>query len=215
MADTDLIERAEEEELLEEEILSDALYAEQEIYRSQQLLNRLALEGSSYKKPSILKYGILFTLSGIQDVVDLLDLTGIGAFVTTIVSFALSSLIIMITWLTNTKYKKAENYTKELEAIIPVIQANIAHASRVAMSTSRALGNIPGMKKISSKIPRVLAKTRSLAKGSPLFKVFVGNALDIIPFLGLLPLSTISIFLAYRDEKKAYTNVRQIAEEIF
>lgn len=215
MADTDLIERAEEEELLEEEILSDALYAEQEIYRSQQLLGDLAEEGKKYKKPSAIKYSILFFLSLTQDSVDLLDLTGIGAFITTIASFVLSGLIIFIMWLTNTKYKRASNYTKELEEIVPVIQANIARATRVALNVSRVSRHIPGMKKVARHIPRVLAKTRRFVRRSPLTKVFVSNVLDIVPFLGLLPLSTISIFLAYRDERKVYNNARQAAEEIF
>jgi hypothetical protein len=206
----------EEEEILEEEEdIANQLAAEQEIYVAEKQLSALAEEGNSFKHPSYIKYAILGSISVIQDVVDLADLTGIGAVFGFFISVACTILIIAIFYFTHTRFINARNYISKIEELVPGIQANIAHATRLTLRTARQMRYVPGMQGISRKIPRVLVRIRRAARSNPFTKVIVGNLIDLIPFLGLFPWSTISIVLSYLDERKTFNAAREASEEIF
>ena len=161
------------EESNEEEI-SATLFAEQELNLAQQNLMALSAEGQSYKKPSFLKYSFLFTVAGIVDVVDFLDLTGIGIIIAKIVSIAGSSF---------------------------------------AMKSSKFLGKVPGMKGLARKIPRAMVGVRRLARKNPLTKVLIGGAINLVPFLAMINLMIVWIWLTRHDEKKAFKQAREASDE--
>ena len=200
------------EESNEEEI-SATLFAEQELNLAQQNLMALSAEGQSYKKPSFLKYSFLFTVAGIVDVVDFLDLTGIGIIIAKIVSIAGTGIIYFTLWLTDSRLKKAHELVGNLEKAILEVQQKVARVSSFAMKSSKFLGKVPGMKGLARKIPRAMVGIRRLARKNPLTKVLIGGAINLVPFLAMINLMVVWIWLTRHDEKKAFKQARETSEE--
>ena len=199
-----------EEEI--EEDLAVSFAAEQNLYQIKKELTEIEKEGKSFGHPSYLKYGILFTLAGTIDLVDLLDFTGVGIIVSKVVSFFLSAIIMLIFWLTNTKMKNAQNFAEGLEKRALHLQKSVVYASQLAMKTSRILGKF-GAKKAARAIPRAMVKIRRIARKNPIFKPLIGACINLIPFLAVLNLMVFWIYISYRDEKKTYQGAQESAEE--
>ena len=197
----------------EEEETALAFQAEQELNLALQQVSQLYEEGQNYKKPSLLKYSFLFTVAGVIDVVDFLDLTGVGIIIAKIVSIAGTGIIYFTLWLTDSRYKKAHELIGNLEEAILDVQQKVARASSFAMKSSKFLRKVPGMKGLARKIPRTMVRVRRLARKNPLTKVLIGGAINLVPFLAMLNLMIVWIWLSYRDEKKAFKQARETSEE--
>lgn len=197
----------------ENEETAATLASEQEIAVSQANLQKLIAEGLNYGKPSKLKYFFLFTVAGIIDLVDLLDVTGIGIIVSKIVSIGGTGLIYFTLWLTDTKTKKAEKYEDDLYMVGVGLEDKIRRYSQLAMKTSKKLGKIPGLKGVARKIPRTLVKLRRVARKNPITKVLLGGVINLVPFLAIINLMIVWIYLVYRDEKKTLKRAVEAAQE--
>lgn len=193
--------------------LAQEIAAEQEIYRAQKELEALRVEGQTFSHPSYFKYGLLFFIAIIVDIVDFVQFTGIGYVISVIVSLLGTAIILLTLWITDAQQKRAVNYSSNLEVRITAIQARISQATRMALKTSRMLRKVPGMRRVARAIPRTLVRIRRFARKNPLTKVFIGGIANLIPIFGALNLMVIWIYLAYRDEKKTYTQAREASEE--
>lgn len=214
MANTGTEDTIQEENTSLEDYYSEQLEYEQAIYNAQNSYQELIEEGEAYGHPSYIKYGFLLFLAIIIDIVDLSDLTGIGAIIGRSVSLVLTCLMILIFWLTNTKQKRAESYIDRIPEAISEIQANVAHATRMGLRTAKIARRIPGLRGVARQIPRGLVKVRRLARKNPMTKLLLGGTLNLIPFLAVVPWSIVSVVLSYLDEKKSYENARIVALEV-
>ena len=196
----------------DEENYAAKIIADQTLRQAENNIEAIYKESGAYRHPSYLKYAILFFLAGIIDLVDLLDVTGIGIVISKIVSFFLSALILLIFWLTNTKMNQAQEFTDGLDEKISHIQKNIVYASRLAMKTSKILRKV-GMKRTARAIPRTMVRLRRLARKNPMTKVAIGGLINLIPFLAIFNLMVVWIYISYRDEKKTYRQAREAGEE--
>ena len=215
-AQTEIEELYEETEELQDQ-LSAQLESEQILYQADQQIAQIYEQGHSYGHPSYFKYGVLYALAIPRDILDFVGWTGLGLLISKPIGWGLSGLIFWISWMTNTKVKRAQEYTDGLEETINKIRGNIAHATRMTMRTAKIAGIVGKHTKIgrtiARQVPRRLVKIRKWARKNPLTKILVGAIGDAIPFLDSLPWSTISVYLSYRDEKTTYLNAGLAADD--
>jgi len=202
------IEENEEEEAMNE------LASEQEAYLLQKQLEQLLQEGQSFGHPSYFKYFvILIPWAVIVDIVDVLDLTGIGAIIGRAFSIFSWLCIIFILWFTDQKYKRSQNYAEGLEDRIAQINQDLARVTKYSLKGSRYLRRVPGMKGIARKIPRALVKIRRFIRKNPITKVLIGGAINIVPWISVFNLLFVWVYFSYRDEKKGYEHASEISKE--
>lgn len=210
------------ENFKEQEEYAEQLALAQGIYQEVSRLEEAIEDGKQYKRPSLIKYSVLYTLAITTDAVDLLEFTGVGYFIAKAYKLACNGAIIFILWLTNTKQKNAHQYTESLENIVSEAQANLAHYTRLTLRAAK-IGKTAGkyipvvgqrITKISSKVPRILVKIRRKAMKNPVTKFFWASAADFVPFLDLVPWTTLGVWLSYRDEKSSYQQAQEAALDI-
>lgn len=209
-----LMPENEEEQNENKEELSAELAAQQDLYAAQKGIDDFHEEGRSYSKPSYFKYGILFALAGIIDLVDLVDATGVGIIISKIVSFSLTGAIYGIILLTGTKYKKAQEYVQNATERIQDLQKTISRAEQRLAKFSGALGKsrMPGARKAGRAVARGVSGIKKLAYKNPATKVLIGGALNMVPYLAILNIMVIWIYFVYRDEKEALQTAREMSE---
>ncbi|OGN02666.1 MAG: hypothetical protein A2655_03055 [Candidatus Yanofskybacteria bacterium RIFCSPHIGHO2_01_FULL_43_42] len=210
-----------DEEVAEEEQYADELAAEQELYAAQAEAVELYNQGQTYHRPSLFKYSILASLAVIVDIVDFIDLTGLGAIVGRIISFAVSAVIILIFWFTNTKQKRADEYAENIQKKIDALVARIANAERNILRVARLSRKIPGAKQLYRKlhlrtVRRARVALRGVAKSakSPILRSVAAGTLNLVPFLALVPWMLVGIWLSYRAEKESYKNAREASDSV-
>ena len=157
----------------------------------------------------------------IVDIVDFIDLTGLGAIVGRIISFAVSAVIILIFWFTNTKQKRADEYAENIQKKIDALVARIANAERNILRVARLSRKIPGAKQLYRKlhlrtVRRARVALRGVAKSakSPILRSVAAGTLNLVPFLALVPWMLVGIWLSYRAEKESYKNAREASDSV-
>ena len=184
---------------MENEDISNQLAKEQNFNLAAQQYNQALQEAQQYRHPSYLKYGFLFAVAGIMDIVDVLDVTGVGIIISKIVSLGGTAMIYLVLFLSNGKIKKAQQYGDRLSASVAAFQAQAARAERIGLRASKILGKVPGLKGIVNK--------------NPLTKILVGGVINLVPFLAIINLMVFWVYLSYRDEKNTYRQAREAASE--
>jgi len=174
-----------------EDIIRLNLEQERTEDQNEQGIKEVVEEGRSYKNPSHLKYGILFVLAAIVDIVDFAELTGVGWFIAKIVSITATVIILIIFLTTGGRQKSASQYRKKLEDYINTAIKNVAHAERMIMRAGKIARYLPWL--------------------SGLVKFIVAAAANLFPLLDLFPWMTIGVWLSYRDEKNTPINARETA----
>jgi len=138
--------------------------------------------------PSSFKYLlILFMLAIPNDMIDGLELTGILAILSWIISLFLSAITWLVMWFTDSELKRVKGH-----------MANIEKYHKTAAKTAT----------------KVAAKLVKFAPKNPNVKIVAGAILEMIPYISLLPWSMISVLLAYWDERKTYKEAKRNSEEI-
>jgi cytochrome c-type biogenesis protein CcmH/NrfG len=160
-------------------------------------------------------------LALIVDVIDIIDLTGIGIIIGRIISFAVSAVIILIFWFTNTKQKRADEYVENIQKKIEDIRAMIANAERNILRVAKLSRKVPGAKKLYRKFhlktirrARVAIKRVAKSAKSPIARFAMAGALNLVPLLALVPWMLVGIWLSYRAEKESYKNAREEADSV-
>lgn len=185
-----------QEELLERE---EEINAEMADYERQEIeyANRLAAAQYSrqsdpasqlFSGPSLFKYALILLLFAIpNDIIDALDFTGIGFLFSWLISLFLSVSTLFLMWFSDSEFKRVKNHLSQKTK-------NIQRAEKVLTKTAT---------KIARYAPR-----------NPLIKVVAGCVLELVPIVSILPWASISVYLAYMDEKKAYKQAKETAGEI-
>src|SRR3989344_9589170 len=124
-----IVDEAIEDELDKEEQYAEELVADQELYAAQAEAAELHNQGQEFRHPSYFKYlAILAPLATIVDVIDFVDLSGLGILIGRTISFAVSAVIILIFWFTNTKQRRADEYVGNIQKNIDAVTTRIANA---------------------------------------------------------------------------------------
>ncbi|MDP3792895.1 MAG: hypothetical protein Q8Q89_04185 [bacterium] len=153
-------------------------------------------EGKTFGRPSFIKYFLLFfVLAAPNDVIDAIELTGFLAVIAWFVSFFLSVTSILIMWFTDQEQKRAQGFMKK----VAEYQKTAARTVRTTLMVAKFFRN--------TKLAGLVAK-------NPMFKIVAGAVAEMIPFLSIFPWSSISVILAYLDERKTYKNARETGEEV-
>lgn len=179
------------ENIAEEEAYAQELAFAQAEQEDAAEIESLRETGQSFGHPSYLKYGLLFLLAGIIDIMGVVELdpTFAGWFLAKLVTVPCYITMFAISWFTSTKHKEAQEYVKTLEERFE----QIGTLARVGIKqTAKFLGR------------------------NPKWLVAIGGGLDLVlpPFLSLLNLSTVWVYIAYRSEKRAYRHASETAENL-
>jgi len=94
-----------------------------------------------------------------------------------LISAFLSLTTLFLMWFTDSELKRVRNH--------------MANRSKYSQALTRT------MTKVATKLTKFAPK-------NPLAKIIAGTVLEMIPIISILPWSTISVFLAYADERKTY-----------
>lgn len=195
------------------EDISAQLASEQEYNLAAQQFNQTVEEAKQYDHPSYLKYGFLFAVAGIIDIVDVADVTGIGIIISKIVSIVGTVIIHLVLFLSNGKAKRAHQYGENLEASVAAFGAQTARIDQAVLRGAKTLGKITGMKGLSRRARLARIKIKKFARKNPLTKALIGGALNLVPFLAIINLMIFWVYMSYRDEKNAYQQAREAALE--
>ncbi len=203
-----------DEQLTQEEDMANQLAAEQEYFAALNAAESVARRGKRFKRPSVIKYSFLFFIAGIADLFDLIEITGLGVLPNLIISIVITLLLVTISWLTNGESRKAEKYIKNIAQELEQIQARIARASKFAMRAAKAGRRYGATRGISNKLLKNMGRFRRYVAGNPVLRVLLGGALDIIPFLDILPFNIIGIYFAYKLEAGTLKEASGVGESI-
>ena len=210
-----------EDELNEEERYAAELAAEQELYAAHAGAMELYNQGQEHRRPSLFKYLILALLALIVDLIDIIDLTGIGIIIGRTISFAVSTVIILIFWFTNTKQKRADEYVGNIQKNIDAVTTRIANAERNILRITRLSRKIPGAKQLYRKFhlktirrARIIIKKIAQTTKSPIVRSAVTGTLNLVPLLAIVPWMLVGIWLSYRAEKESYKKARESSDQI-
>ena len=211
-----------DDELAEEDQYATELVAEQELYAAQAEATGLYNQGQEFRHPSYFKYlATLAPLATIVDIIDFVDLSGLGILIGRTISFAASTIVILIFWFTNTKQKRADEYVENAQKYAESIATRIDNAERNIVRVARLSRKVPGAKQIYRKLHlRTIRKARvalrRVAKSakSPIVRSAAAGTLNLVPFLALFPWMLIGIWLSYRAEKESYKNAQDASGSV-
>lgn len=195
----------------EEAGYANQLAIEQELNKEKELLLN---QGSSYKRPSLFKYFVLLLPLGIiKDIIDLLDMTGVGAVFAWIITKFITAAMFLIYWFTDAKQKEAKSFITDLSDNMTAAAQRIVYLEQRVQQGAKLVGKIPGLKGTSEKLLNTTKKLSNIVNKSPLGALGTGAGLDFVPYLDVMPWTTISVFWAYFIEKKLYEQASKAAQE--
>ena len=152
-----------------------------------QVTNTIQEEGRSFGRPSLIKYFLLFFVLAVpNDVIDAIELTGFLAIVAWFASAFLSITSILVFWFTDQEQKRAQGFMKKVEEY-----------RRTAIRTTRT----------AFRVAKFFRK-------NPTMKIVAGAVAEFIPFISIFPWSSVSVILAYLDERKTYKEAVKTSEEV-
>lgn len=179
-------EVAAQQAALEMEDLEEATYANQLALEREQEYNTataIQKEGLSFGKASLFKYALILLIFAIpNDIIDAVDVSGIGMVISWFISFFLSISTILLVWFTDSELKRVKGHMSKIE---------------------------DHKKTLTKTATKVAAKLSKYAPKNPLMKVLVGTILEMVPIISILPWSSICVGLAYMDERRAFKEARE------
>jgi len=217
-----IVDEAIEDELDKEEQYAEELVADQELYAAQAEAVELHNQGQEFRHPSYFKYFVVLgPLAVIVDIIDFVDLSGLGILLGRMISFAASAAIILIFWFTNTNQKRADEYVENIQKRAEVIAARIANAEKNILRVARLSRKVPGAKQLYRKfhlraIRRTRIALRKIGKSTknPLLRSAAAGTLNLVPLLALIPWMSVGIWLSYRAEKESYKNAEEASNSV-
>ena len=161
---------------------ANELAAQQTAYQEQQEPNITPLLNG----PSLFKYATLLLMFAVpNDIIDALDLTGLGFLFSWFFSAFLSVTMLFVVWFTDSEFQR--------------VKSHMANKNKYIKNLTRTA-------------TKVATRITKFAPKNPVVKIIAGTVLEMIPFISILPWSSISVFLAYADERKTYKEARETLE---
>lgn len=212
-----------DDELDEEAQNAIELDAEQELYAAQSSAVELHNQGQEFRHPSFFKYFVLAApLAFIADGIDIFaEISVIGIPYGRLISFAATTIMLLVFWFTNTKQKRADGYVENIERNLEIITQRIANAEKNIVRAARLSRHIPGAKQMYRKlhvatIRRARVALRKVVRStkSPILRFAATSILNLVPLLALMPWMLIGVWLSYRAEKESYKNAREASDSV-
>ena len=212
-----------DEELDEEEQNAIELEANQELYATQTEATELHKKGQEFRHPSYFKYlVILGPLAAIIDGIDIFaEFSGVGIPFGRLISLAVTVIMLLVFWFTNTKQKRADGYVENIQKNIELITERIANAEKQIVRVARFSRHIPGAKQAYRRLHlktirrgRVALRRVVKSSKSPILRYAAAGTLNLIPLLAILPWQLIGVYLSYRAEKESYKKAREASDSV-
>lgn len=182
-------------------------------------------EAGKLRPPRKLFYFPLIYIAICADVLgifaQLVNLTGIGAFLISAISICISIFFFIIGVFINRKIKATRNVGEEfnqtvakMEQRIALLRQGIALAVKYSrrLARKRSFARTTWKRKLFVKAVRIVSKW---TKRATKFMRYAQVVLEAIPFINMLPWYTINMVLVYRERKQEYEEsmeaVRQYA----
>ena len=169
---------------------AEAEYASQLALKQSQANNEArAFSGmaKTFEGPSLLKYLIILIVFAIpNDLIDAIELTGYLIVLSWLISFFLSATSIIVMWFSDSELKRVQGHMAQRGKYKQVLTKNTA---------------------------KLAAKLSKFAPRNPVVKVIAGAILEMIPIISILPWASISVCLAYWDERQTFNAARESYEE--
>ena len=185
------MEESQDRQELENPESQETEYANRLVFEQKQRANAILTSregGESFGRPSLFKYLIIFFIFAIpNDLIDAIDLTGFLMLLSWFISLFLSVATIIIMWFADSELKRVKSH----------ITKGGKHQKVLATTMTRA----------SSKLAK-------LAPKNPIVKVVAGAILEMTPIISILPWSSISVILAYLDERRTYKEAQEGSKNI-
>ena len=167
------------------------------------------------RHPSEMKYHFMMTLAIILDIIDWLEITGIGLIVTYALKIVFTPTLYLYGRHASNRIKVMSELSKSLEQRISHIRRRMysyANRYRFAANIGR---KIPGLAKHLNKLEGSAKRIGQTVARNPAFKNTAAIIADYIPLLDLLPWRTLGVYLAFKDEKKTYEETKPTVEEYY
>ncbi|MDO8496595.1 MAG: hypothetical protein Q7S43_04090 [bacterium] len=170
----------------------------QETWEEIRRANQLASQQAAYQEqrgqtsmplfsgPSLFKYALILLFFAIpNDLIDAIDITGLGMIVSWFISTFLSVATLFLVWFTDSELQR--------------VRSHIANKGKYQEALAKTA-------------TKIAVKLNRFAPKNPVVKILTGAILEMIPIISLLPWSSISVFLAYADERRTFKEARKMSE---
>ena len=195
---------------IEEKYYSDLAF----LRAQEQELNEVqATADRTVRHPSRLKYFLLFVLAIIADIIDFLQLTGIGIILVWLVNIFVTPILFLAGLGANSRIKAMNRFYAEIQRNIDGLTRKMMFYSRMYTRALRFSRRTGFLKKPLRKVGLGVARLRRSVRRNPVTKMGAALILDLIPLIELLPWQTIGVYLMYQDEKKTFKDTQQIVPE--
>ena len=168
--------------------------------------------GKPVAKPSFLKYGLLMYVIFACDiafaVLELAELTGIGAIILRICKFAFGVGFFLLSWYLGRSIKNVRSIRESRMQAVQNIEVTI-QKYRQAIAQGMQLLRKSQMGRTLLRSIRKSALGKSLqsfrkATRSPVIKSLLASGAELVWVLDIVPWYTISMYLTYRDHRAEY-----------
>jgi len=165
-------------------------------------LDSLRQKISDFHRPSTVKWAVILTLGIVNDLIDILTLTGFLEVLVWVISLILTASILLIIWLMDGRVKKANGFLAELG------EPEIEQQGRAGLKQEIKMKWKGGRQYLGTKRTAVRAKSKN-----PITKTLFGSVVESVPFIGSINLVSVWILFSYFDEVKIFKQARKKAEE--
>jgi hypothetical protein len=202
-------------------VTSMELQANQERYRLQleaaqrNAAERRTLEAQTraIKKPSFFGYMLLFVLAGILDLLDIIELTGVGIIFAKIIQIFATIFFMIISFFVTGKIRRMRKANEVIGARVTAAMQRIAQYRQRYARTLKFARQFKSLRKPARIVATSFKRARTVVNRSPLMKSALLNAAEFIPLIGVIPFQTLDVYFMYRDHKTTFQEAQQALQE--
>ena len=165
------------------------------------------------RPPSGGTYAFLYGLAILGDLIDLLDLTGIGALISFIVDLFIGAILFFTGRAARDRMRSMNEFQDSLHGHIERLEKKIVAYRNAYARILRVSRKVKILRKPVRKLALKLSRLRKSVVRSPLGRTMAAAGLDLVPFLGLVPWRTWSIYMLRRDEMRAFEEAQSMLPE--
>ncbi|HEY4506616.1 MAG TPA: hypothetical protein VJH71_00395 [Candidatus Paceibacterota bacterium] len=165
------------------------------------------------KPPSGLFYGAMFSLSIIGDIIDIADVTGVGAILSFIVDLIISVFMILTGRIAKSKTDSMQDFKNSVADKMEQVERKISAYRNAYAGVLRASRKIGPLRKPVRKMALQFSRFRKSVVRSPFSRTILAVVADLVPFLGLVPWRTWNTYSIRRDELMIYNETKKMLSE--
>ncbi len=167
----------------------------------------------SVKPPSGVLYFFLYGFSIAGDIIDLADFTGIGIIVSFVVDIFIGIVLFFAGRAARDRIKSMNQFQDSLHRHIEKIERRIVTLRNAYARALKVSRKVKFLRKPVRKLALRLSRIRKSITRNPLTRTMAATILDLIPYVGIFPWRTISIYMMKRDEMRAFQEAQGMLPE--